>query len=159
MKIILATATATLLATSVAAADHHATPEDGPEAVARAIYDAFAVGDMAAFTALLHADIVWNEAEHYLYADRNPYEGPDAVLEGVFARTGADWEGFTATPERMIADEDEVAVTGRYTATHRATGEALDAQFAHVWTIEDGLVVRFQQYTDTWQAREVAGLD
>jgi len=37
-------------------------------------------------------DIQWNEAENFVYADGNPYVGPDAVVNGVFARLGAEWE-------------------------------------------------------------------
>jgi hypothetical protein len=33
--------------------------------------------------------IEWNEAENFIYADRNPYVGPQAVLEGVFTRLGS----------------------------------------------------------------------
>ena len=54
----------------------------------RALYAAFAKGDMPAALACMAPDIVWNEAENYPYADRNPYIGPEAVLMGVFARIG-----------------------------------------------------------------------
>lgn len=56
------------------------------------LYQAFAEGNIEAAMAPMSADIIWNEAEGFPYADRNPYEGPDAVLEGVFARIGAEWE-------------------------------------------------------------------
>ena len=26
-------------------------------------------------------EVEWNEAENYIYADKNPYKGPDAVLQ------------------------------------------------------------------------------
>jgi len=42
-----------------------------------------------------------------------------------------------------------VTVEGRYTGAYRGTGAALDAQFCHVWTLRDGKIVKFQQYTDT----------
>lgn len=128
-------------------------------AVAQAIYDAFAAGDVPTFAGLLHPEIVWNEAENYPYADNNPYLGPDAVLEGVIGRVVTEWEDFTAVPESMIAQGDRVAVMGRYTGTFSATGEPMDAQFVHVWTIRDGQAVAFQQYTDTWQARQAVGME
>jgi ketosteroid isomerase-like protein len=49
-----------------------------------------------------------------------------------------------------------IAVLGRYTATNSVTGKALDAQFVHVWTVEDGKVTQFQQYTDTAQYTAVS---
>ena len=60
----------------------------------RSMYAAFATGDLPAFLALLDPRIRWNEAEGFPYSDRNPYVGPEAVVEGVFARLAADWDGF-----------------------------------------------------------------
>jgi len=137
------------LAASPAFADDHA-----PTAVVSGIYAAFAAGDPEAFAAALHPDIVWNEAEGNTYADRNPYEGPEAVMEGVIGRVLADWSTFNATPEEMIAEGDRVVVLGRYTGQHGATGELINAQMVHVWRIEDGQAIRFQQYVDTLQLRE-----
>jgi ketosteroid isomerase-like protein len=100
-------------------------------------------------------DIVWNEAENFIYADGNPYQGPEAILTGVFARLGTDWEGFAAAPEEYLDAGDTVIVLGRYRGTYKATGRALDAQLAHVWRVEDGRAVGFQQYTDTLQTDRV----
>lgn len=58
------------------------------------LYKAFAVGDIPKVLAGLDAKIVWNEAEGNKYADGNPYIGPEAVLNGVFARIGAEHEYF-----------------------------------------------------------------
>lgn len=52
------------------------------------VYDAFAKGDMPTVLGALDKNIIWNEAEGNPYADGNPYEGPDAVLNGVFTRIG-----------------------------------------------------------------------
>ena len=49
-----------------------------------------------------------------------------------------------------------VIVTGRYSGAYKATGKKIDAQFAHFWTLADGKVTRFQQYTDTLQAAQAA---
>jgi uncharacterized protein len=40
----------------------------------------------------------------------------------------------------------------------KATGKPLDAQVAHIWDFRDGKVVRWQQYTDTWQFAQVTGI-
>jgi ketosteroid isomerase-like protein len=40
-------------------------------------------------------------------------------------------------------------VIGHYKARYTATGETLDAPFVHVWTVQDGEITSFQQYTDT----------
>lgn len=117
--------------------------------VIRGAYDAFAAGDVGAVVAAMAPDIVWNEAESFPYADRNPYVGPDAVVEGVFARLAAEWDDFRVTPTEMLDAGDSVVALGRYTARHGESGRSLDIQFAHVWWLEDGRIRRFQQYTDT----------
>ena len=124
-------------------------------AVVQGLYDGFAAGDVGAVLGAMSPDIVWNEAENFPYADRNPYLGPEAVLTGVFARIGTEWEGFTVVPEDVLDAGDAVVVLGRYRGTYVATGRALDAQLVHVWRVEDGKVVAFQQYTDTLQTARV----
>ncbi|MDZ7615084.1 MAG: ester cyclase [Flavobacteriaceae bacterium] len=57
-------------------------------------YAAFAVGEIPKVLAAMDAKVIWNEAESNALADGNPYIGPDAVLNGVFARIGADHEYF-----------------------------------------------------------------
>jgi ketosteroid isomerase-like protein len=117
----------------------------------RGLYDSFGKGDVPALLGQLDQQIEWNEAENFIYADRNPYVGPQAVLEGVFMRIGADWEGFKVAPEEWLDAGNQVVVLGTYTGRHRETGSEVRAQFAHVWGIRNGRVVRFQQYTDTKQ--------
>lgn len=126
-------------------------------ALVRGIYDAFAAGDVPAVLGAMSPDIEWNEAESFIYADNNPYVGPEAILTGVFARLGTEWDGFAALPEEFLDAGDTIVVLGRYRGTHKATGEALDAQLAHVWRIGDNKAVRFQQYTDTLGAARAAG--
>jgi ketosteroid isomerase-like protein len=126
-------------------------------ALVRSIYDAFAAGDVAAVVGAMSPDMVWNEAENFPYADGNPYRGPDAILGGVFARLGSEWDGFAAVPEEYLDAGDTVVVLGRYRGTCRATGLGMDAQLAHVWRVADGKAERFQQYTDTLQAARVTG--
>ncbi len=125
-------------------------------AIISGMYDSFKTGDIPAVLDKMANDIVWNEAEHFPYADGNPYIGPDAVLNGVFARLGDEWESFQITDQSIYPVGDHmVLATGRYTGTYKKTGNSLDAQHAHLWWLEDGKVTRFQQYTDTKQAWEV----
>ena len=129
------------------------------QAAVESLYRAFAANDGATIGGLLAPDLVWMEAEGHPYADRNPYNGPGAVFEGVFGRIGAEYTGFTVTPVTFVASGDRVVALGRYTGINRATGEALDAQFAHVFTVSGGKVTGFQQYTDTAQWVDVTTPD
>jgi ketosteroid isomerase-like protein len=121
----------------------------------KSLYTAFAQGDVPAVIGSLDPGIVWNEAENFPYADRNPYIGPQAVAEGVFFRLATEWEGFQAIPNEFLDAGDTIITLGRYKATHKASGKVLDAQFAHVFRVTDGKIKALQQYTDTLQASRV----
>ncbi|HEX5183105.1 MAG TPA: nuclear transport factor 2 family protein [Allosphingosinicella sp.] len=123
----------------------------------REIYDAFGSGDIPGVLGRMAPDMEWNEAENFPYADGNPYVGPEAIVQGVFMRLGGEWDGFTVVPETFLDAGETVVMLGRYRARFKATGKALDAQACHVWSVEDGKVTRFQQYTDTLQAARATG--
>jgi ketosteroid isomerase-like protein len=118
-------------------------------AVVRKLYDLFAAGDVPGFLAHLHGDVVWNEAEGFVLSDRNPYVGPQAIVEGVFARVVATWSDFKAQPREIVGGPEVVTTFGRYTGVSTKTGKKLDVQFAHTWWLRDGKVARFQQMVDT----------
>ncbi|HVF29133.1 MAG TPA: nuclear transport factor 2 family protein [Pyrinomonadaceae bacterium] len=123
----------------------------------RGVYEAFAKGDVPFVLGLFDPEIEWNEAENYIYADRNPYVGPEAVLGGVFMRLGTEWDGFSAEPQEFLDAGEKAVALGTYVGAYKATGKPVRAQFAHVWTLRGGKVIGFQQYTDTAQfARAVS---
>lgn len=116
------------------------------------LYGDFASGNIEGVVAALSPDVEWNEAENYIYADKNPYIGPDAVLQGLFARIGSEWTYFNVVePDVKPVGAEHVLATGRYQGELKSNGQVVDAQFAHVWGLRDGKVVTFQQYTDTKQ--------
>jgi ketosteroid isomerase-like protein len=95
--------------------------------------------------------IKWNEAEGTPLADCNPYVGPQAVGEGVFARMVGAIDNFAAVPSTFIDGGDHVVVLGRYGGTMKEGGATLDCPFCHVYRFHDDKAVMFQQYTDTAQ--------
>lgn len=125
--------------------------------IVKGLYAAFGRGDVAAVLGAFDTGISWREADGFLYADGNPYIGPQAVAQGVFQRIVTNVEGFNLSVENVIDGGDTVVAEGRYRGTMKSTGTAVDAQFAHVWQLREGKVVRFQQYTDTRQWAAAAG--
>jgi len=45
--------------------------------------------------------------------------------------------------------EGSTTATGGYRGTYRAAGKSMHARVAHVWQLEGGKIVRFEQFTDT----------
>jgi ketosteroid isomerase-like protein len=122
----------------------------------KGLYEAAARGEGGLLIAALHPKVEWREAEGSPFAKGNPFVGPDAVGQ-LLGHIGTDILDFRLVPERFTDGGDVVLVEGRYTGHGRETGRPFDAQFAHVWHLRDGQVVRFQQYTDTLQWVRVLG--
>lgn len=112
-----------------------------------ALYRAFAAGDVPTVLGLLDDKVEWTEAAGYPYA--GTCYGPQAVLEGVFARLGGEWDGYKAEPSQLVAEGDEVVSLGTYSDTYKATSESFSARFAHAIIVKDGKVVRFEQIVDS----------
>ena len=117
----------------------------------KAAYTAFGRNDPSALFAAMDPAINWNQAEGNPLADRNPYIGPQAVGDGVFARLLAAIDNFTAVPSTFIDGGDHVVVLGRYGGTMNSGGAPLDSPFCHVYRFHGDKAVMFQQYTDTAQ--------
>jgi ketosteroid isomerase-like protein len=117
-------------------------------------YTAMGRGDIPSAMGILDPGVVWNEAEHFVYADKSPYVGVDTVLSGLFARLAGEWDGFSAIPNEIVDGGETVVALGRYGGVYKATGAKVDAQFVHVFRFKNGKVASFQQYTDTAQFTE-----
>jgi uncharacterized protein len=120
-------------------------------AVIRGMYESFSTGDVTSVLGQMHQHIECREAENFIYADRSPYRGPQAVLEGVFMRLASEWADFKVMPEEWLDAGNHIVVLGTYSGRHKESGKEVRAQFAHIWGVTHGRVVRFQQYTDTKQ--------
>jgi uncharacterized protein len=98
--------------------------------------------------------IEWTEAEGLPL--HGTYVGPQAVVDGVFMRTGEIGNDSTVTPTRFIAGDDTVVATGTDSWKHRSTGKPAEVQMAHVWTFRDGKVISMQQHVDTLKVQELS---
>ena len=130
---------------------------ESPMQVVQGIYDAFSAGDVPAVLGRMHEQIEWNEANNFPYADGNPYIGPEAVLNGVFARFIDEWDGFGVEMDELLDAGETIVALGHYTGTYKATGKPQRTQIVHVWRVSDGKATRFQQYADTLHVARVIG--
>ena len=125
--------------------------------VVEALYAAFASGDINAAAAVMAPEMVWNEAENYVFADHNPYIGAEAVSSGVFGRTAELFDDFAVEVGEFICEGDTVAMQGRYAAISKATGQRVNPQIVHWFTVRDGKIVSFQQHLDTLAMAKALG--
>ena len=112
-------------------------------------YAAMGSGNIPGALELMDADVEWVESAGFPYA--GTYHGPDEVVNGVFARLGGEWEGFTAVPDYVVGEGDRAIGVGTYSGTYKATGKSMSARFAHSITARDGKIVHFEQVVDSTQ--------
>lgn len=92
-------------------------------------------------------DVVWKEADGFPYA--GTYIGFDQIAQQVFQRLAAEWIDYRFTVEGYLADGDQVVSYGTYSGQHRATGRHFTARVAHLWTLREGKIIRFEQFVDS----------
>ena len=123
---------------------------------AKDIYAAFGRGDIPTVLAGFHPEIQWRQAEGHPYQpDGAAWGGPQSVLEKLFMRIGAEWEGFAVNVQALYDAGEHVVMEGRYTGTYRPSSKKLDAQMCHVLRFRDGKLFSFQQHVDTAQLQAV----
>ncbi|NES04217.1 MAG: nuclear transport factor 2 family protein [Okeania sp. SIO2F4] len=115
--------------------------------VIKRLYQAFSEGDIDSVSALLDPSIEWIESDGIPYG--GVFKGYEAVLNGVFAKIGAEWDNFTAHVDEFIDAGDIVVTLGTDSAIYKATGKKMIAPTASIWTLKNGKVVKFRQYIDT----------
>ncbi len=123
-------------------------------AVVREMYDAFARRDGAAVFARLHPDVEFQQTPLLPWGGH--YRGHEGARE-FFTRLRETIDSAVAV-DRFIDAGDHVAAVGRTRGHVLASGAAFDVAIAHVWTLRDDRVARFEAYIDTPAMREALGL-
>jgi len=68
------------------------------------------------------------------------------------------YEDFEIKVERFIDAGDEVVVLAHFTGSGSGSGVPVAGEHGYVWTVRDGLAVRFQWFQSHREALEAAGL-
>ena len=72
-------------------------------------------------------------------------------MRDFFKLVGETQSAVAFTQDEFHAAGDTVVVLGNYRWTVRKTGKPADADFVHVFTLKDGKVTAFREFTDTAQ--------
>jgi ketosteroid isomerase-like protein len=134
--------------TDAATATHDTT---ATTALVRAIYDAFARGDVPFIAArvaegarwdfnVTSSDVPWHV----------PVQGPREVPSflGAFLEN-VELEAFE--PVRFVSDGDAVIAHIRIAYKVRRTGQRVDQEQLHWWTVSGGKIARLRHFEDTAQ--------
>jgi uncharacterized protein len=117
-------------------------------AIVQQAYNNFKSGNIQALLDLCADDIEWTLPE----IENVPFAGTRKTRAGVgefFALVGANQDVLQFEPRETIAQRDKVVSLGHYEWRVKSTGRQFSGDFAHVFTIRDGKIVAFHEYTDT----------
>lgn len=120
----------------------------------QSLYSAFGRGDIATIVGASAPDIAWHV--HGRPTD-HPCLGEFKSPQGVQKFFGLIADTQTPTdfaPREFDAAGDKVFVRGHYAWTMRKTGKSVDTDWIHIFTIKDGKVTKFDEFTDTAQFAE-----
>ncbi len=110
-------------------------------------YAAFGRGDVPGLLALFAEDIEWHVPGKGLPTSGD-YRGHSGVT-AFFQKLAAEVEFLDFQPSEFVAEGDSVLVIGSDRAKIRATNRTLDATWVHAFTLRNGKVTKFREFTDT----------
>ena len=114
----------------------------------RSIYAALGRGDLAGVLECLDETVVWirpGSASVPLSGKRRGVDEVRTFFEQLAGR-------ITITvfePREFLAQGNRVVALAHYEGRDKTTGRSFSAESAMLWTIGNGKVLRFQEYTDT----------
>jgi uncharacterized protein len=120
--------------------------------IVKDLYKAFHAGDQKRIREIFDPNIIWVQNEGF--PGGGVHTGIEAVFSNVFGKFAREWEVWRTEPRRWLDAGEDVIVLGEYHGTHETTGKSMKAAFAHVYSLRDGRVIRFEQYTDTVKVAE-----
>ena len=115
--------------------------------IVRAHYAASAEGNVHLMMANVSPQVRWTEMAGFPCA--GTWVGPQAVIDNVFAVLGRDWTNYRFELQSLVDGGERIVADGAYHGTYRATGKELQARVAHIWKLQNGTIVAFEQFTDT----------
>ncbi len=130
-----------MLPPSYVAAGHHESHEMSPKDLVAAAYATFAAGDTDAWAKLHTEDLTFTILGQL--PQSGVFIGTEAVIEGVFAKIPTLWPEFTLTPINIDVVGDTVYVH------NKMTGEGLDSETMHMFTLRNGKIASFKAFEDT----------
>ena len=118
-------------------------------AAMKRFYETFLRGDLKALRNLVADDFVLSNDFTARVPTAGVFEGRDG-LERFFAILGeVISEVHTFEADEFIASGDRVAVLGHERMRVKETGRLVDAKWVQVGRFRDGLMIRFDEYSDT----------
>lgn len=121
-------------------------------------YDAASRGEFEAVRTALDPNVEWIEPNVPGLWFGGTHRGAEAVWKEVMAPTADKFDKFKVKMRKFHSVGDHVIAIGFFHGHCKATGKELDAATAHVCTVRDGRIVRFEAFHDSANWLETLGL-
>jgi ketosteroid isomerase-like protein len=117
------------------------------------LYTKFARRDIPAILTMLSPDVEWGEPVNPFNPAGGTRHGHAGFLE--WLNIGRQSEDILVLePQKFLSDSDSVAVVGYTKCLAKRTGKSYETAFVHLFTFRDGMIVRFEEFFDTYIAGE-----
>ena len=116
-------------------------------------YQNFQSGNIPAMLAQMDAEVEWQLPKIPNARISGSRRGHDAVKE-FFTSLAADQETVLFEPREFVTQDDTVIALGHYAWRVNETGKSFESDFAHVFTLRNGMVTRFRELFDSAAAVE-----
>jgi len=113
-------------------------------------YAAFGRADIPTLLSYMSDEILWQPVVGT--AGHVPFSGErkGKASVGEFFRLVAENEDFQQfEPREFVAQGDKVVAIGHYRAVTKATSKTFESDFVMVFTMQDGKLTRFQEFSDS----------
>jgi ketosteroid isomerase-like protein len=116
--------------------------------VVQQAYANFKSGNIPAVLELVADKVEWQLPEMESVPLGGRRKGRDGVA-GFFAKMAELQEVLNFEPREFIAQGDKVVVVGTYSFRVKGTRQDFTSDWAHMFTVQNGKISRFQEFSDT----------
>jgi ketosteroid isomerase-like protein len=131
---------------------------DGTRAIVRELYDAYGRRDFERVAGLIHDDIDWviyAPMSVFSFAGPRRGRGRAAVLAAM-ADIATSFALESYQPDVMIVDGERAALLSDVSYRQRATDRVLRLRIANFLRLQDGRLIEFREFIDSFDAVEQA---
>ncbi len=111
-------------------------------------YELYGKGDIKGVLEQCADDVCWTSADIEQVPFAGTFNGQYEVGE-FFSHLANNVDTIHFTPRDFIAEGDKVVVTGNARWHVKSTGADFGSEWVHIFTVKDGKVTKFEQFTDT----------
>jgi ketosteroid isomerase-like protein len=116
--------------------------------IVQQVYENFKNQDISALLDSFSEDIDWQLPEMESVPFSGKHKGRTEAAR-FFQSLAEAQDVITFNPQEFITQGDKVVVLGDYSWRVKSTNKEFGSDWAHVWTVRDGKLAGFKEYTDT----------